>query len=236
MYERNDRRGLVRTLDSHSITVGNTVSNHLSALFLRLSDSLAAAQLILWSPAGFGVLFLVEMSGPNKASAGTGYERRKKNFTAIPIVSPMAASSSSNYRIPQNSASVYGHGPRTPSPPASAYFPLLSADTNTRLRPTPDAESHFAYSTTLRRHHSEGASLASPAVFAAAVNAEATSLWARLVNTITGKSTNEYQAVEGGRNTPPITQRTESKDTASAKFAHHTVEVRLSVLIFETHF
>ncbi len=169
------------------------------------------------------------MSGPNKASAGTGYERRKKNFTAIPIVSPMAASSSSNYRIPQNSASVYGHGPRTPSPPASAYFPLLSADTNTRLRPTPDAESHFAYSTTLRRHHSEAraASLASPAVFAAAVNAEATSLWTRLVNTITGKSTNEYQAVENGRNTPPITQRTESKDTASAKFAHHTVEVRL---------
>ncbi|KJA28829.1 hypothetical protein HYPSUDRAFT_33216 [Hypholoma sublateritium FD-334 SS-4] len=168
------------------------------------------------------------MSGPNKASAGTGYERRKKNFTAIPIVSPMAASSSSNYRIPQNSASVYGHGPRTPSPPASAYFPLLSADTTTRLRPTPDAESHFAYSTTLRRHHSEGAALASPAVFAVAVNAEATSLWTRLVNTITGKSTNEYQTVENGRDTPPMTQRTESKDTASAKFAHHTVEATVN--------
>lgn len=168
------------------------------------------------------------MSGQSKGSAGTGYERRKKNLTAIPIISPRAASSSSTYRGTTHSANGYGHGPRTPSPPASAYFPLLSADTNTRLRPTPDAESHFAYSTTLRRHHSDGTALSSPAVFAAAVNAEATSLWTRAVNAITGRSINEYQPVEGGRESPPMTQRAEPKDTASAKFAHHTVEVRLN--------
>ncbi|KAJ7202778.1 HAD-like domain-containing protein [Mycena pura] len=41
---------------------------------------------------------------------------------------------------------------RSASSPASTYFPLLSIDAGagTRLRPTADAESHFAYSTTLR--------------------------------------------------------------------------------------
>lgn len=155
-----------------------------------------------------------------------GYERKKRNLTAIPITSPIAASSSSNYRVGQHSANAYGHAPRSPSPPASAYFPLLSADTTSRLRPTRDAESHFAYSTTLRRH-SEGVGLSSPAVFAAAVNAEATSLWTRAVNTITGRQTNEYQMVGNGRGTPPDLQRAPTKDTASAKFAHHTVEVSL---------
>ncbi|KAF8963625.1 Ca-transporting ATPase [Flammula alnicola] len=168
------------------------------------------------------------MSAQNKGSSGMGYERKKRNLTAIPITSPVAASSSSNYRVTQHSANGYGHQPRTPSPPASAYFPLLSADTNTRLRPTPNAEAHFAYSTQLRRHHSEGAALASPAVFAAAVNAEATSLWTRAINTITGRQTNEYQAVESGRESPPVGERPEAKDTASAKFAHHTVEATVN--------
>lgn len=141
----------------------------------------------------------------------------------------MAASSSSNYR--GHSAAAYGHAPRSPSPPASAYFPLLSADTNTRLRPTPNAEAHFAYSTTLRRHQSEGAAaLASPAEFAAAVNAEATSLWTRAVNTITGRESNDYQPAGNGRETPPVMQEGQAKDTASAKFAHYTIEVRVKVL------
>ncbi|PPQ78974.1 hypothetical protein CVT25_002258, partial [Psilocybe cyanescens] len=162
---------------------------------------------------------------PPKNSSGMGYERKKRNLTAIPITSPMAASSSSNYRYGnQHSASI----PRSPSPPASAYFPLLSADNNTRLRPTPDADAHFAYSTTLRRHQSESAAaLASPAVFAAAVNAEATSLWTRAVNTITGRQTNEYQVVESGRETPPVV-REENKDTASGKFAHMSAEATIS--------
>ncbi|KAH9485618.1 Calcium-transporting ATPase 1 [Psilocybe cubensis] len=163
---------------------------------------------------------------PPKSSSGMGYERKKRNLTAIPITSPMAASSSSNYRYGnQHSASIPG---RSPSPPASAYFPLLSGDNTTRLRPTPDADAHFAYSTTLRRHQSESAAaLASPAVFAAAVNAEATSLWTRAVNTITGRQTNEYQVVENGRETPPAS-REQSKDTASGKFAHMSAEATIS--------
>ena len=167
------------------------------------------------------------MSSQNKGSSGMGYERKKRNLTAIPITSPAATSSASNYRFNAlPSAGPYGHQVRADSPPASAYFPLLSADTNARLRPTPDAEAHFSYSTTLRRHQSEGAAaLASPAVFAAAVNAEATSLWTRAVNAITGRQTNEYQPVESGRATPSVQAREEAKDTASGKFAHYTVEV-----------
>lgn len=142
-------------------------------------------------------------------------------MSAIPVASsPMAASTSSHYRHPSHSAV-----PRSPSPPASAYFPLLSANENTtRFRPTPDAEAHFAYSTQLRRHQSESAAaLSSPAVFAAAVNAEATSLWTRVVNTMTGRKTNEYQAVENGRASPLSAQA--AKDTASGRWAHESIEV-----------
>lgn len=129
----------------------------------------------------------------------------------------MAASSSSNYRT-NNSPTV--HPPRSPSPPASAYFPSLSSDANAIFRPTPDAESHFAYSTTLRRHQSEAAAaLKSPAVFAAAFNAEASSLWTRVVNTVTGRQMNEYQRVENG------TSKDDAKNTASAKFAHYPIDV-----------
>jgi Ca2+-transporting ATPase len=162
-----------------------------------------------------------------------GYERKKRSLTAIPIPSPTAASSAANYRVTQHSATANGYPPKTrsPSPPASAYFPLLSGqDTTSRLRPTPNAEAHFAYSTTLRRHQSEtAAALASPAVFAAAVNAEAAGLWTRIINTITGRRTNEYQPV--GRETPTVAQREEMKNTASGKFAHLTVEVSSSMLV-----
>ncbi|KAF8161376.1 Ca-transporting ATPase [Crassisporium funariophilum] len=159
--------------------------------------------------------------------SGMGYGRKKRNLTAIPLTSPVATSSSSNYRFNQGSANAYHH-PRSPSPPASAYFPLLSADTNARLRPTPDAEQHFAYSTSLRRHQSEGAAaLASPAVFAAAMNAEASSLWTRAINAITGRQTNEYQTIENGRESPGAPKE-EAKDTASGKFAHYSTEATVN--------
>lgn len=154
-----------------------------------------------------------------------GYERKKRSLTSIPIQSPIASSSSSTiYRYTQGSANGH-YPPRSESPPASAYFPLLSAaDPNAGLRPTPDAEAHFSYSTTLRRHQTESAAaLASPAVFAAAVNAEASSLWTRAINYITG-NTNQYQVVDSGRETPPAGVE-EKRDTASAQFAHCSIEV-----------
>ncbi|KAG2016017.1 calcium-transporting ATPase [Coprinopsis cinerea AmutBmut pab1-1] len=141
----------------------------------------------------------------------------------------MASSSSATfYRHAQRSAQRDGHFhiPRSPSPPASAYFPLLSADVSNRLRPTPNAEQHFAYSTQLRRHQSEAAAaLASPAVFAATVNAEATTLWTRIMNWVTGKETHDYLPVH---EEAPEPQKEDRRDTPSAHFAHLTVEETVS--------
>ncbi len=185
-----------------------------------------------------------------------GYGRKKRNLTAIPLTSPPVGSSSSYYRPPPpittGAGASNGNGAaeadRSSSPPASAYFPLLSADTNARLRPTPDAEAHFAYSTTLRRHHSDGAALSSPTHFAAAVEAEATSLWKRAILTITGQPEDTYQQQDrgfqratgggiesglgggGGQRSSPLAggqQKDQKKDTISARFAHYGVEVRL---------
>ena len=166
------------------------------------------------------------MPPSSNGPSGMGYERKKRSLTSIPIRSPIASSSSSTmYRYTQGSANGH-YPPRSESPPASAYFPLLSAgDPNAKLQPTPDAEAHFSYSTTLRRHQTESAAaLASPAVFAAAVNAEASSLWTRAINYITG-NTNQYQAVDSGRETPPAGPKEEKRDTASAQFAHCSIEV-----------
>ncbi|KAF8806624.1 Ca-transporting ATPase [Phlegmacium glaucopus] len=165
----------------------------------------------------------------SKASSSMGYERKKRNLSSIPLTSPSATSSASNYRTndsPTAYRAAHPNQPRSPSPPASAYFPLMSADANARFRPTPDAESHFAYSTTLRRHQSEGAAaLKSPAFFAAAVNAEASSLWTRAVDTVTGRQTSDHPRAENGTSG---THKDETKDTASAKFAHYPVDATVN--------
>jgi P-type Ca2+ transporter type 2C len=169
---------------------------------------------------------LPNSTASTSTSSGMGYERKKRVLSHIPLSSPMATSSASNYRTtttPTAYQTTHPNHSRVSSPPASAYFPLLSPDVNGRFVPTPNAESHFAYSTTLRRHQSEGAAaLKSPAVFAAAVNAEASSLWTRLVDTVTGRQTNEYQRVENGTSSAT---KADAKDTASAKFAHYPVDV-----------
>ena len=71
-----------------------------------------------------------------------------------------ASSSSARARPPTNtraaSTSTYTHY-RTESPPASAYFSHFDGDHHHDPLPSrPDADAHFAYSTTLRRHTLEG--------------------------------------------------------------------------------
>ncbi|KAF5375534.1 hypothetical protein D9615_009193 [Tricholomella constricta] len=153
---------------------------------------------------------------PRTNSSGMG-ERKKRTVSTMSINSVASTSSASHRQL--------YHPNRSPSPPASAYFPLLSADSSARLRPTPDAEAHFAYSTTLRRHQSEASALASPAHLANAVNAEAQGLWSRAVGFVTGqRPEHEYTAVvENGRVTPP-SQREPHAITASAQFAHTSVD------------
>jgi hypothetical protein len=78
---------------------------------------------------------------------------------------PIAASSSSYPRRPVKRPHIYtsnGYSPiaqRDPSPPASAYFASFPTDPDSHADPIPlaNAQEHFAYSTTLRRHHVEDA-------------------------------------------------------------------------------
>ncbi|KIY46106.1 Ca-transporting ATPase [Fistulina hepatica ATCC 64428] len=134
----------------------------------------------------------------------------------------MSTTSPTNY--------MYPPGVRSSSPPASAYF---SGDTD-ELRPLPDAESHFAYSTTLRRHHTLDGPPTTPTAFAHAVNAEASSLWSRFVGYFTGKR-HDYDDVEAHDLLPTTTSLhdghaapREHLDTLSSKFAHYTVEDAIS--------
>jgi Ca2+-transporting ATPase len=180
-----------------------------------------------------------------------GYEHKKRNLTAIPIISSVGSSSA--YYRPQPPTTTSGNAttsgpptnPRTASPPASTYFPLISADANDRFRPTADAESHFAYSTTLRRHHSDGAALTSPHHFAVAFEAEATSLWKRAILTITGQPDRDAGLEDGLPTTASVPtrpqqtprpvgglQKEENKDTISSRFAHYSVEVRPCVSLY----
>jgi Ca2+-transporting ATPase len=148
---------------------------------------------------------------PRQGSSGMGERKKRASLASLPL-SPIASSSSYN---PIQT--------RSESPPASAYFPLLSADSNARLRPLPDAEAHFAYSTTLRRHQADASTLASTAQ---AVNAEASSLWSRAVGAITGQQQeSDYgERMENGQ--AVISAQSERNDqTASARFAHYSVEV-----------
>jgi len=150
------------------------------------------------------------------ASTVSGYQRQRP-LTNLAILPETTVSSSTSAFSRQTYHNV-NYPARSPSPPASAYFPMLSS--TSEPRPTPNAQAHFAYSTTLRRHPDY--SLASPAVIAQAVNAEASSLWQRAIATITGQPLPE-EAAENGH-ADPGRLKEEIRDTASARFAHYTVE------------
>ncbi|KAK7472290.1 High affinity Ca2+/Mn2+ P-type ATPase-like protein [Stygiomarasmius scandens] len=146
-------------------------------------------------------------SAARTSSSASAFTMHPNRYSSLPSVS--------------NAGNILG-GPlrRSPSPPASAYFPLLNSDD--RLRPTPDADSHFAYSTTLRRH-SEGNSLTSPEDLVQ----EASSLWSRLLKTITGdpQATSAEEDLENdARARLEQLKHEDRKNTASAKFAHTSVD------------
>ncbi|KAJ7798618.1 Ca-transporting ATPase [Mycena olivaceomarginata] len=146
-------------------------------------------------------------------SSGMGYERKR-------VISDTTAASSSSSFVRHHAFAPMHDQQRSASPPASTYFPLLSGDSGARLRPTADAESHFAYSTTLRRHGADGSPI-SPIDIAHAVNAEASSLWTRAVSVVTGQPLETN--LENGRVTPPPMQE-QLRDTMSARFAHCSIE------------
>ncbi|ESK85567.1 calcium-transporting atpase [Moniliophthora roreri MCA 2997] len=155
---------------------------------------------------------------PRTTSLGVGqsYERKRVPSYQQPSSIPRHL----------NQASLPAYFPNTPrsaSPPASAYF--HHDYDHDDLRPTPDADSHFAYSTTLRRHHTESSELT-----AEVLANEAQSLWARLLAFIAGKPQEngvDDREREGER--LPLQQR-QLEHTPSAKFAHTSVEDTIAFL------
>ncbi|KAG6329287.1 hypothetical protein ID866_9802, partial [Astraeus odoratus] len=118
--------------------------------------------------------------------------------------------------------STQSQGPgRSSSPPASSYFPSVSASQTGEPEPTPGASTHFAYSTTLRRHHHEhnlSIPLRPPDV-------TPDGLWKRTLNFVTGRRSLDdsledcYPLVDRGSQ---VQER--PKETPSARFACWTVE------------
>ncbi|KAI0343602.1 calcium-transporting ATPase [Trametopsis cervina] len=120
--------------------------------------------------------------------------------------------------------------PRTESPPASAYFSQFVGDDSYPPQASSDANSHFAYSTTLRRHHPEGplsfphtphgASLPTFEQLRSVASEEGPSgLWDRItgaVKSVLPSRTSDYEQLP--------THREENKETPSAKFAHCSAE------------
>lgn len=163
---------------------------------------------------------------------------RKRSFTRDASTTPHAsfttASANANAgafarHTYTNRSATLPPPPRPSSPPASAYYAQYAQDDLHELQPTGgDPSSHFAYSTTLRRHHVEGP-LGTPQTpgqtfqeFRNVVIEEGPSgLWDRLVSTIRRlfkSEASEYERLP--------TQREQHKDTPSARFAHCSVEVR----------
>ena len=137
--------------------------------------------------------------------------------------------------------------PRTnASPPASTYFTHYANDDSHVLEPTiPDANSHFAYSTTLRRHHPDG-----PLGFPQTPRTAGLSNFDDIRNVVAeeGPGGLFQRAVRAFRpylpgggdshdyETLPV-HKDEHRDTPSARFAHVSIDVSylLRLSLFDTY-
>ncbi|KAG2142271.1 uncharacterized protein EDB93DRAFT_611333 [Suillus bovinus] len=136
---------------------------------------------------------------------------------------------------PMPQAYAYSHQ-RSPSPPASSYFPTVSAIQSGEPQPTPGASTHFAYSTTLRRHHAEGPVLQLPSNFSGVTSSDGLpSLWQKAKGVLARRlsdSTAEtrYELVSAGEwsSQSRLREDRDRRDTPSARFAHWTVEDTLA--------
>jgi Ca2+-transporting ATPase len=166
---------------------------------------------------------------PTSSSSATASE------LSVVLESP-SVSTSAHSILPLSSAPVpqvypYSHQ-RSPSPPASSYFPSVSAIQSGEPQPTPGAATHFAYSTTLRRHHLEGPNLQLSPNFNDVTSSEGLpSLWQKAKGVLARFSDgaeNRYELASAGEWVSQPSRLREDRDrreTPSARFAHWTVEV-----------
>jgi len=129
--------------------------------------------------------------------------------------------------------STQSHGLlRSSSPPASSYFPTVSASQTGEPQPAPGASTHFAYSTTLRRHHERVISIPLAPGITPGVTGEG--LWQKVVNFVTRRGPHENTLEDGysliGRG-PRTTQKERPKESSSARFACLSVKVCLAKFV-----
>jgi P-type Ca2+ transporter type 2C len=152
----------------------------------------------------------------------SGHERKRSNQPLmIDSRRAMASTSSSAFSRSPFGHSFYPVPLRGDAPPASSYFPTLCEEEHSEPQPTPEAQAHFAYSTTLRRHRRED-SFGKMGVREADTDVQ--SLWTKAIGYITGQEGERYERLENGHAEPPSTYE-ERRNTFSARFAHSTVEV-----------
>ena len=146
-----------------------------------------------------------------------------------------ASSSSARARSVANSRTPVYAPYRTESPPASAYFSHFDGDHHHDPLPTrPDTDAHFAYSTTLRRHTLEGPlglppaqpgqGISSLGELRTVVETEgARGVWDRTVGRIIAafSDRDQYERLPTHREDTHT-----QKESASARFAHCSVQVR----------
>lgn len=127
----------------------------------------------------------------------------------------------------------YSHQ-RSPSPPASSYFPSVSTIQSGEPQPTPGASTHFAYSTTLRRHHPKGPGVQLSSNFNDITSSEGVpSLWQKMKAVLAGRlsdgtAENRYELVSAGEWVSGLREERERRETPSARFARWTVEDTLA--------
>ncbi len=169
-----------------------------------------------------------------------GFEKKRspgRDLSIAPDSSFTAESSSSAFSRPtvNNRSATLPPPPRSGSPPASAYFSQFSVDDTHEPRVAADASAHFAYSTTLRRHHPEGplgfpqtphgASLPTlHELRSVAAEEGPTGLWQRAVGTV--KSS--FPSSGSGNYERIPSHKEEHRETPSARFAHFSVDVSVN--------
>ena len=158
----------------------------------------------------------------SKRGSSTGTTIEMSTISEPSLVSTSAHSIRSSASTADHPAS---ESARPASPPASSYFPTC-ADQYGEPQPTPDATSHFAYSTTLRRHRTESIDLVPHKL---SDIAPAQGLLQKAIGLVTGQRYRD-DTPENGYTQTGI--REERRDTPSARFAHWSVEVCFIFLFY----
>ncbi|EPQ55398.1 Ca-transporting ATPase [Gloeophyllum trabeum ATCC 11539] len=167
-----------------------------------------------------------------------GYERRKSPARDLGNGFPMSSSSSyglSHVSLSGRSQTMLPYAQRSPSPPASAYFTSIPPDHGHEPEPSPGAAEHFAYSTTLRRHHTEpfgpsaSGSLPTLGSLGSVVSQEGPSgLWNRAVSFVKSRLGGQENDLENGNGYANGLRKEPHEETPSARFAHISAEDTIS--------